>query len=239
MVFCTLCWRTPNTKYFCKEHLGSGETRKLQQKHKRRTLAELKKRGIYIDNKLEKSKYYSRLYNSLYKMSYPPSFVLKKISYPLVGVESLARMILNITSLYYPLSFTRLKNIDFSMVKNKYEFSDSIVKALEPRSGNSNIKAYFINPTFNLDDEVWVPILIEMLARYEAFMNINEKEIRPGPPKKTNEDKEIRRNLADRIYELNANNTPYTLKQLSIEFHLSMARISVLRKELINKNSIT
>ena len=232
MDFCVLCWRRKYTKYYCRYHLGSGETRNNQQHHKRRLIRELNKRNIKIDTSLAKADYLSQLYKFTYKFSVKPSVALCGVKYPSLGVEAQARVIWAIASKYYPVSYLKLRQIDLQALTGKNELVTLITQALEERIGDATVKVGIDTATLELDATVWIPKVIELLARYESFQNLELIKVKPGPPRRYKEDTSLRKRLAARINELDLKGEKYTLEQLSKEFNLSSARICVLRKQV-------
>ncbi|MBA6397670.1 hypothetical protein [Colwellia sp. BRX10-4] len=236
--FCVLCWRPRNTKYFCLEHLGSGKTRKLQQRHKRRLLSVLEEKVLCIIPTLEKPNYYSFLYECAYKLSVKPAVAIQGASYPSLGIRNQSKVIWGIASRYYPISYNKLNLLNIDLFMNKHELVGAIVQVLEDCDDVSSIKSSYTALSIDLDAQVWIPNVVELLARHESFMAVNEVSVKPGPRQRTNEDKKLREKLVARINTFNSKGQEYTLAQLGNEFNLSPARVCVLRKQLIKRKLI-
>lgn len=233
-IFCVVCWRPTYTKYYCREHLGSGETRIKQQNHKRRLINALASKGILLDNKLPRDRYLPTLRDSVYKLGKKPEISLEGLSYPALGFKSQATQILKISSRDYPTAYLKINALKKQDFDNKRQY----VLAISETLGDRNV-AFEIDG-IDLDAQVWVPNIVKMLARYEVFTNLIDqpKPLRSGPRKGYNEDIELRNNLATRINKLNADGSKYTLCQLANEFGLSKPRICLLRKQLVVRKLI-
>jgi hypothetical protein len=241
---CVFCWREKyvsrkrnyTTSYFCKEHMASNDTNKIYMAGRRKLLKALKKKGFEIPEKFPKKKYYNDLYELAYQFTNDPKNSLPSIDFSSLGTKKQIHYVVNTISVSYPniinnLTLAGKDNSNVLKTSDLFAFTDSFLSLLGLKDISVPIP-FFLERALNHNPRVWAEHLIEHIARYDAFVKIdnflNECASEIGRPRDT----ELRRKIKLIILEKQLKNEKVKQKDVAKDLGLSPPRVSKLFKEI-------
>jgi hypothetical protein len=239
LVFCAFCWRSVapvrgrlgRTKYFCNEHKAGSGTKNQHLRYKRRLLKEFQEKGISIDNNLDKSIYYAELSKSLPKLTISPTVALSNIQYKYLRLTDLKNAIINACSTYYPISYKKLSKIKNDDITDKFNLVNLITSSLLTSADEQKKPTFCVDLEVNKSSDLWVVNTMEMIARHEACMIVNEKKRRPGPRIGALKNFDLR-NKIDKLLAAHSNDKKkVTQTFIAKKLGLTKQRVSILMNE--------
>lgn len=236
--FCVFCWRavantrmrSGRTLFFCNIHKSAGNSKSQHERDKRRIISMFEKKKIVLNKSEAKYRYYSQLSSNLLKVTETPTeaTVINKYPLPHSGIVKQAQSLYKAISWAYPITFNKLKLALSLQVTNNVELVERIIKSLmnSKDMGIPPITPHHLRT--EKDASVWYPLLIQMLARHEAYEKLQEQKMKPGVSK----DKELRGIIKALISEYQKKGKRLTQREISRQVGRSEQRVSVLMKEM-------
>jgi hypothetical protein len=246
-IFCVFCWRAISstgvrkgrTKYFCNHHKASEDNKLNHEQQKRWLISSLELNGVLLSSKLTKQEYYDTLSDKiLSKLTVHPSITLDKFPYPSIGLLKQSTVIIDAVEWAYPITYKKLKHLKDEDPITKIDFAEKVISSLADKIELKRLPIRSIDLKIDKDAIVWIPLLIEMVARHEALMLVNEKKLRSGPPSGVLKDHDLRRELVRLVYYYRDKKLKPTQRELAKRLGKSKQRISVLMKELGLTNKV-
>ncbi|BFT32054.1 hypothetical protein D210916BOD24_32300 [Alteromonas sp. D210916BOD_24] len=188
------------------------------------------KKKVALNKNEAKHLYYSQLSSNLLKVTETPSeaTVINKYPFQHSGIVKQTQSLYKAISWAYPITFNKVKLALSLQATNNVELVERIIKSLmnSKDMGIPPIKPHHLK--IEKDASVWYPLLIQMLARHEAYEKLQEQKLKPGVSK----DKELRGVIKAVISEYNRKGKRLTQREISRLVGRSEQRVSVLMKEM-------
>lgn len=241
--FCCLCWRSTYGVYpaktknllFCKNHLCSGDSKKVNFQDTRRLIRGLTNRGYVIPEGLNGSRLYRHLSRNLTNISVNPKYVIE--SGPFFEKASVG-------SPQFRVAVSRFFPITFKQIKHCFE-----------QPGAEKLISAIVNDLFNSPEltrnsiveeqqSISVPqrvepyLLIHILARHEAYRVLHEITVKAGPALGYGRNHQLREDII-RLYNEFLDAGIYRCQsKIATILGISRPRVSTIVKELMNENKL-
>ena len=241
---CALCWRETvvsrkrnfAASYFCIRHIAGGNTNSIHLADKRKLLKAVERKGFVVPDSLSRTEYYDHLYVLPYKFIIDPKTAFTSKVFPRYGTNNQIGFIVKIISVCYPKVIERLKlsgSHEALALKTSdlTSFTESFLSLIALQSGSQPIPT-FLTRALDYSSELWAENLIEHVARYEAFAEINNFvsgfATRIGRPP----DETSRNDVETMASEMLKKTGKVKQKEIAEELNLSAARVSQLFKNI-------
>tara|TARA_R110001583_G_scaffold185085_5_gene345007 strand:+ start:1338 stop:2189 length:852 start_codon:yes stop_codon:yes gene_type:complete len=243
--FCVFCWRSiantgkrlGRTQYFCSLHKSTGATKTAHENYKRRLYATLKLKKLAVDDKLPRHNRYTKIYENVLKLTISPSYALSRMTFTSLGIAKQSVAIFSLISWAYPLTYKKTKYLIGTTFKDKEDFADTLISALTTRDDQETLPIRSASLEVGKDAEIWIPLVIEMLARHEVFELISEMELRRGGTNR-GKDIELRNRIVAIVKEYKSQGIEPVQKEIAAKVGRTPQRVSVIYNELKKQNRV-
>jgi hypothetical protein len=243
--FCVLCWRRVEnykitirkSKFFCDYHQSSGTTKKNNRKDKDAIYKELEKSGkewikIYKLKEIPNKSFYRALSDSLTTISKSPDEVFNKVKINDYSLNETIKDLLKVVSIDFPISFKKINKALSKDFENTEDLMLTIIDALKSGKQQNKYWKNFIPLELRLDGGRWVKLVLNILARYEAYQLAQERRDKPGQQKVDIKEDKLSQLIREKINSNKANGIKNNYKKMGRELGYSGAWIGELAKRI-------